>query len=117
MKLSDLVASLSLTVFSGRDFLDREVKGGYASDLLSHVMAGAAEGSVWVTMQSHQNVVAVASLTGLAAVIIVEGWEPDQAMRQKAEEEKVVLLGADLPAFEVTGRLYELGIKGVTRGG
>ena len=61
---------LELEVISCAGALGRPVVGGYASDLLSCVMARAKQNFIWVTLQSHVNVVAVASLLGLAGVII-----------------------------------------------
>ncbi len=112
MKLSDLVKEFGLTVKASAASLDREVTGGYASDLLSDVLAHAADGSVWVTLHIHQNVVAVASHKDLAGVILVQGREPDVDTVAKAEEEKIPLLVTDLPAFELVGRLYKAGIRG-----
>ena len=68
MKVSDLVKELNLTVFCGEAGLDAEISGGYTSDLLSDVMGHIDEGMLWVTMQTHQNIVAVATLKDAAAV-------------------------------------------------
>ena len=97
MKVSDLVKELNLTVFCGEAGLDAEISGGYTSDLLSDVMGHIDEGMLWVTMQTHQNIVAVATLKDVAAVLIVNG-----------KEEDVPLLGTPLSAFEVTGKIYSL---------
>ena len=97
MKVSDLVRELNLTVFCGEAGLDAEISGGYTSDLLSDVMGHIDEGMLWVTMQTHQNIVAVATLKDAAAVLIVNGASPD-----------VPLLGTPLSAFEVTGKIYSL---------
>ena len=78
MKVSDLVRELNLTVFCGEAGLDAEISGGYTSDLLSDVMGHIDEGMLWVTMQTHQNIVAVATLKDVAAVLIVNGASPDK---------------------------------------
>ncbi|MDU2065725.1 MAG: DRTGG domain-containing protein [Sporomusaceae bacterium] len=99
-----------LTVAEDGLFL-QEITGGIVSDLLSNVMGQAKAGAVWITMQSHQNIVAVASLADLAAVIVAGGATVEQGTRQKAEQEKVLLFTTALTAYEVAGRLYQLGIK------
>jgi len=111
MKLLDLIEKLSLKVMSARDCLDVEVTGGYASDLLSDVMANSNEGNVWVTLQAHENIVAVASLRGLAGIVLVGGREPERDTVEKAVAEKVPILVSSLAAFELVGRLYALGIR------
>lgn len=112
MTVEELITLLPLTVVSGQSKLGNEITGGYISDLLSNVMGQACAGNVWVTMQGHQNIVAVASLTGLAAVIIAGGVKLDKDAASKAEAEEIVVLGTPLSSFEVTGRLYQLGIAG-----
>lgn len=111
MTVGDFVERLPLTVVAAKNGLDNQVTGGYVSDLLSNVMGFAAAGNVWVTMQGHQNIIAVASLAGLAAVIVAGGIEPEKETAQKAESEGVTLLTTKLPCFELVGQLYQLGIK------
>jgi BioD-like phosphotransacetylase family protein len=112
MNLQEVVERLSLEVCSGSDMLDRNVTGGYACDLLSYVMARAKEGDVWVTIQSHMNIVAVASLISLAGIVVTEGNRPDALTLEKANTEGVPILLTSLTTYEVVGRLYELGIYG-----
>ena len=112
MTLSDLVQRLDLEVRAGDDALANEVRGGYASDLLSDVIAHSREGDLWVTLQTHQNTVAVAGMKGLAAIVLVNGRQPEADTLQKAREENVPLLVSSLPAFELIGRLHELGLSG-----
>lgn len=110
MKVEELVAALRLKVLTGELALQREVSGGYAADLLSCAMARARSGNVWVTLQAHANVVAVASLLDLAAVIITEGVVPDEAARAKASEEGVVLLSSPQTTYAVVAEMARLGI-------
>ncbi|MBI9060496.1 MAG: serine kinase [Marinilabiliaceae bacterium] len=108
MKVNDIVEKLNLKVFSGKEGLDREVTGGYTSDLLSDVMGNADESQLWVTLQTHRNVMAVASLKEVAAVIIVKGLEPEENTMSQSNDEGIPLLGTDLETFEISGKLYEL---------
>ncbi len=112
MNLKEIVTALGLEVRSGSGLLDKEVKGGYASDLLSDVMAHTKPGDLWITLQVHLNIVAVATLNDLAGIILVNGREPEEATIRKATEEGVVLMISPLSTFELAGRLYQLGIRG-----
>ena len=111
MKLADLVDTFDLDVRSARGNLGNEVAGGYASDLLSDVIANGSPGDVWVTLQVHQNIVAVASMKDLAGIVLVSGREPEQETLDKAEAENIPVMVSSLPAFELIGRLYRLGIR------
>lgn len=108
MKVSDVVEKFGLTVYSGSKGLDREVVGGYTSDLLSDVMGHADSGNIWITLQTHKNVIAIASLKELAAVIMVKGYKPEADTIAQSNEEGLPILGTDMETFNITGLLYNL---------
>ena len=114
MTVRDVIETLGLEILTENEGLEREVTGGYASDLLSDVMAHSKAGNLWVTLQSHRNILAVATLKELAAVVLVNGRTPDAETLLKAREEKVLVLASWLPAFELVGRLYQMGVRGTT---
>jgi len=113
MTIQEVVDSLHLEILGQYDGLDQEITGGYASDLLSDVIAHSKAGNLWITMQTHRNIVAVATLKELAAVVLVNGRTPDPETLEKAREERIIVLGSRLPAFELVGRLYQMGIRGI----
>ena len=110
--LKNVIEKLKLEPLTSIPSHARVVGSGYASDLLSCVIKGAKKDTIWVTLQSHLNVVAVASLLGLAGVIITEGNQPDQETLAKAENEGVALMTTSKTTFTVVGELTSLGIKG-----
>lgn len=112
MNLTEIVKELQLTVKTGAGFLDKEISRGYVSDLMSDVMANADEGDLWVTLQIHQNIVAVAVMKSLGGIILISGREPEKETLQKAEAEGLPLMVTDMPAFELVGKLFELGVSG-----
>lgn len=112
MKLLEIVNKLNLDVISGNELLDREVTGGYVSDMLSDVLTHSRKGTIWVTLQTHLNIIPVASMREVAGIIIVNGRQPDAETLKKAEKEKIPVLGTEMRAFQVVGKLYQLGIDG-----
>ena len=108
MKLKEIIEKLQLKVLEGQEYLDVEVTGGYTSDLLSDVIANSKEGNLWITLQIHQNTIAVAKLKDLAGIIIVNNRKPDEEALSKAKEENVPLLCSEEMAFEISGKLYKL---------
>ncbi len=112
MRLANLVQKFELEVICGQDNLEAEVTRGYASDLMSDVIANAEAGDVWVTMQAHVNTIAIATMKDLAAVILTHGRRPLPETEKKAIEEGIPILGTPLPAFEIIGRLHAAGITG-----
>lgn len=113
IKLTDIVKSFNLQVECGEEFLDTEVLGGYVSDLLSDVMAYAKKGDIWITRQVHPNIVAVAVIRMMPGIIIVNNFKPEEETVKKAIAKKMPIMTCDLPAFELVGRLYQMGIHGL----
>ncbi len=113
MKLSDIVNALDLEVRTGKGELEKDVTRGYTSDLMSDVMAHADEGDLWITLQTHQNIVAVAVMKTLAGIILVNNRQPQEDTIQKAEVEHIPVMISGMPAFELAGKLYEMGLRGV----
>lgn len=108
MKLTKVVNKLSLDVKSPGAGQDAEVTGCYVSDLLSDVMAHAEEGQIWLTLQVHPNIVAVAVLKQISAIVITNGRQPEEETLKKAKEESVTVALSDKPTFETAGALFKL---------
>ncbi|MBN2139198.1 MAG: hypothetical protein JW720_15435 [Sedimentisphaerales bacterium] len=115
MKLFELVQKLGLKVRCAETHLQHEVSGGYASDLLSDVLANSQTGDIWVTLQVHQNIVGVASMKDIAGIILVNGREPNSDTIEKAEAEKIPIMVTEMPTFELVGKLYNLGVTGTKK--
>lgn len=113
MKLGELATHLGLRNLTPEvDVGATDVTTGYVSDLLSDVLANAPRGGALVTVQVHLNVIAVAVHAELAAVIFALDRVPEDAVVAKAVEEGIALFVSDAPAFELVGRLYQLGLRG-----
>ena len=108
MRLSQVISELGLRALTPAP--ERDVTGGYASDLLSDVLANGREGNVWITIQAHRNVAAVASLKDFAAVILAGGRDPQDDLLEVAGQEGVCLLSTAMTSYEAAGRLYSLGL-------
>lgn len=112
MNLQTIIDNLHLKLLTNPVDFSSVIPGvGYTSDLLSCVMSGAANQGIWVTLQAHLNIVAVAALLDLSAVIITENATPDEATIAKANEENITLLSTEASSFEVVGKLWEMGIR------
>ncbi len=112
MNLQQIIDQLNLIVLTeARDFASIIPTGGYSSDLLSCVMAGAKKGNVWITLQAHLNIVAVAALNEVAAIIVTENAQPDAATIAKANQQGVILLSTPQATYETNGKLWQLGVQ------
>lgn len=86
---------------------DVEIKGIYSCDLLSWVMANGEEGNAWITVQTHQNILAVASLIEFSCIILPIGVTIDESVVEKATEEDINILKSNMKPYDI----YELFIK------
>ncbi|SHH68018.1 DRTGG domain-containing protein [Sporanaerobacter acetigenes] len=110
MKLKKIKESLNLEVIAGYSEEDKEVEGAYIGDLLSVVMSSANENNIWITIQTHLNIIAVATLVGTSCIIVAEGMEIDEETIKKANEINMPLFRSNLSSYEIACKLNELGI-------
>ena len=107
MTVKFLSEKLNLKVLNLADG-HREIKGGYAGDLLSWVMGRAKEDCAWVTIMTNINVIAVASLADVACVILSENAAPDEQMLSIAGQKEINLLQSEKDTFTLCGEIAEL---------
>lgn len=112
MTVKEMIGLIEAENMTPETDVNAEVSCGYTCDLLSWVMAHGAEGMAWVTVQTHMNVIAVASLMEMSAVIIPEGIEMEEPSVEKAKEEGITVLQSPLTAYEICARLAAQGLKG-----
>ena len=110
MTVREFVDRFNLHVAAGKDALDRQIAGGYCGDLLSDVMANAPTGCIWLTVQTHQNIVNVAILHEMAAIVLTGGQSPDQETADRADQEGVPLLMSPQSAYDLTGQAFAAGV-------
>jgi hypothetical protein len=112
MDLNKVIEELKLEVLTTpKDFSSTTPTSGYVSDLLSCVMAGAKSDNIWITLQSHINIVAVAALTEVCAVIITENARPEASVIERANEQGVTLLLTAESNYKIVGKLWEMGVR------
>jgi len=112
MTVDDIATALDAPVTGGTAGAQTPVLGGYVSDLLSDVMANAQDGDVWITLQRHVNVIAVARLKNLAAIVLTRGRQPEADTLARAAEHRIPIIVSHASTFDVAGRLHALGLRG-----
>lgn len=107
MKLSELIKRLDLKLLTKSDFEDREITGGYCGDLLSWVMGKAKPGNVWITIMSNVNIVAVASLTDAACILLSENMNLEREIIEKADEQDVIILRSSKTSYMLAAEVFQ----------
>ena len=108
MKLTEIIESLHLTCFTEEEIPNRDITACYAGDLLSDVMGTLNENEIWITLQTHKNVAAIASLKDGSAILLVKDLNPDADMLFHAGEEGIPVLGTEENTFVISGKIYQL---------
>lgn len=85
----------------------REIRGAYTGDLLSWVMGRGKQDQAWVTIMTNINIVAVATLVDFACIVVAEGAEIGEDVREAARAKGVNLLASPRPAFELCAALAD----------
>ena len=107
MTVIGLKEALQLTAFALPQG-ERDVRGGYAGDLLSWVMGRAKADDAWLTVMGNVNAIAVASLADTAGIILVEDAVLDADAKARAEQQEIAVYGTSLPAFETALKIASL---------
>jgi hypothetical protein len=108
-KLSSVLAAIEARPLTNR--AEADLTGCYISDLLSDVLAHASHGMLWITVQTHRNVISCATAKDIGAVLFVCGRKPDPGVVTEADAEGIVLLSTKLAAYEAAGKLWEAGLR------
>ena len=112
MKLSEIITKLGLENINKKPIdRDMEIQHGYCCDLLSNVLSNTPPDSIWMTIQSHLNTIGVATMTNIPAVIVCEGFDVPSDVIDKADEENIMIFKSQENAFQLSGKLYELGVR------
>jgi hypothetical protein len=111
MKLKDIITKLNLIPADDSISTDKEVKYAYCSDMLSDVMGNAKENCLWITLQTHQNIIGVAVMKEMVGIIIVNDRKPEIETIKKAKFQNIPILLTNKSAFDICGLLYEMGLR------
>ncbi|MDR2504721.1 MAG: AraC family transcriptional regulator [Oscillospiraceae bacterium] len=106
---NELTSKLGLKALT-KEAAGRELTSGYNCDLLSWVLAHGQAGMVWVTVQTHMNVVAVASLLDFACIILPDNLSLEPDALAKADEEGVAVFTSERTSYEICGTMWDMGI-------
>ncbi len=109
MKLQEVIEKAGLKALTTLE--ERDVDGVFVSDMLSDVMTSAKPGNLWLTVQTHTNIVSAANLVDLSAIVVTLGKEVPQATIDLADRYHVIILSTPQPTFAVAGKLLEMGLK------
>jgi predicted transcriptional regulator len=110
MNLQDLANLVNGTLLSNSASVTREVKGAFAADLMSDVLASIQPEAVLVTGLCNPQVVRTSQMADVAAIILVRGKKPQPETLKLATEEGIPFIFTPFGMFEVCGLLHRAGL-------
>lgn len=110
MQVKEFVEKTGFQVYASPSALEKEITGVFVGDLLSWVMGNSEENQVWITVQSHLNIVAVSALKEISCLVIAHGAEVEEETINKAIEENIAICTSDLSAYDICKKCAELGL-------
>lgn len=110
MLVKEFAQKTGFKVWADEEALNREISGVFVGDLLSWVMGNCEADQLWITVQSHLNIVAVSALKEISAIVIAQGVEVAQETIDKAQQEHIALFTSELSAYEICCRCAKLGL-------
>lgn len=108
MKLDTIINKLNIEVLTNTDIEKLEINKGLVGDLLSYILSKGTEDTVWLTIQRHINIIAVASSVEIPAIIVCDDIRPDQKVIDAAIENEIVLMTTKYDAFTASGIIHKL---------
>lgn len=113
MKLHQIKEILNADILTGEEFLDREVKAAFGSDLMSDVLAYVNDSVVLLTGLTNHQVIRTAEMIDLFAIVFVRGKTPSDEIQELAAKNNITLMRTNNIMYMACGKLYENGLKGV----
>ena len=110
MTIQDVINATGAKLLTPNADVTKPVTCVYAGDLLSLVMAAGQPGMAWITVQTHMNVIAVASNLEMPVVIISEDIAMEATSLAKAEDEEIAVLSSPKTNYELSGLLWAAGL-------
>ena len=99
MTVTDICKNIRAEVVCGDTA--KQFDGVYVGDLLSRAMSHVQSDCLWVTIMSNANVIAVATLTEPAAVVLAEDVELQEDALKAAQQNAVTVLRSPLSAYDI----------------
>ena len=92
---------------------DRVIHTGFASDMMSDVLAYVQEDTLLLTGLVNSQAIRTAEMLDIRCLVFVRGKEPGEAVLDQARELGITVLTTPDSAFTTCGKLYENGLRGV----
>lgn len=113
MKINEIASILNAEIVTNFSEENTDIKYGFASDLMSDVLAYATDDSLLITGLNNPQVIRTAEMMDISTVLFVRGKKPGKEIIDLAMENKLTIIATDYTMFKTCGLLVINGMKGI----
>ncbi|MDD2397634.1 MAG: DRTGG domain-containing protein [Tissierellia bacterium] len=113
MIIKEIVDIVKADVLTNYNDGNTELKYGFASDLMSDVLAYARSDSLLITGLNNPQVIRTVEMLDINAVLFVRGKVPCSEVIELAKENCITILATEYTMFKTCGLLVMNGMKGL----
>ena len=117
MKIEEIADILKAKILYLPEGFDADIQIAGASDLMSDVLAYVAEDILLITGLMSAQVIRVADLMDISAIVFVRGKVAQKDILDGAKEAGIDVLSTDMTTFTSCGLLHAAGIRGIKESG
>lgn len=110
MKLSKVVELLDAIVVCGEAFMERDVRFGFASDLMSDVLILNTDNMLLITGMSNLQTIRTAEMADIGQIIVVRNKAITEEMCKIATDNNIVLMSCSRSMFRSVSILSGAGL-------
>lgn len=113
MKINEIASILNAEIITNFSDERTDIQYGFASDLMSDVLAYATSDSLLITGLNNHQVIRTAEMMDMTTVLFVRGKKPGKDIIDLAVENSLTILATDHTMFKTCGLLVLSGMKGI----
>jgi len=113
MKINEIASILNAEIVTNFSDENTDIQYGFASDLMSDVLAYATDDSLLITGLNNPQVIRTAEMMDMSTVLFVRGKKPGKEIIDLAMENKLTIIATEYTMFKTCGLLVINGMKGI----
>ncbi|HSW67562.1 MAG TPA: DRTGG domain-containing protein [Bacteroidales bacterium] len=113
MTIREIVQLLNANIVTGEQHSDLKVEYAFSSDLMSDVLTTRKDNMLLITGLCNVQTIRTAEMSDIHCIIFARGKKASSEMVELAEENATVLIECRFSIFEISGILFQAGIRPV----
>lgn len=113
MKIKEIAQIIDAKIVTGEDKIEREIKYGFASDLMSDVLTLDEEEIILITGLCNVQTIRTAEMANIVVILFARNKKPNEEMLELAKDNDMIILQTKNSLFRTVGLLFKAGLNPV----